>query len=442
MRGPARRRPALRTVAAVLSVLVAATALTVPASSAAAASGPSVTPPDTTSTPVDQQSMGAHAQDPASKNELHGNQTPPNGPTDGGGTSKASPLSPSATWSVSAQSGNFSWKYPLRLPPAPGDFVPQLGLAYSSSAIDGRTSATNNQPSWVGDGWDLSAGFLERSYIPCADDTMGGTTPPKVGDLCWRSENATASYGSHASELVRDDKNGTWHPRADDGSRVEQKFGAGNGDDNGEYWKITTTDGTQYLFGSDKDANSTWTVPVFGDDDKEPCHQLTFEASHCVQAWRWNLDKVIDRNGNVIKYHYAKETNQYGMDKKDAATEYVRGGTITTPDSAQHDDVRRVRATGRLVGPGHRPGRLHHRQALRPAERLHADRRHTGQQGQLARRPVGRPVQGHALHGQVLAVVLVDAAADHDHDQGVVGDREEVHGRGVLEPRRSVPRSR
>ncbi|MEU0094044.1 RHS repeat-associated core domain-containing protein [Kribbella sp. NPDC006257] len=338
MRGPARRRPALRTVAAVLSVLVAATALTVPASSAAAASGPSVTPPDTTSTPVDQQSMGAHAQDPASKNELHGNQTPPNGPTDGGGTSKASPLSPSATWSVSAQSGNFSWKYPLRLPPAPGNFVPQLGLAYSSSAIDGRTSATNNQPSWVGDGWDLSAGFLERSYIPCADDTMGGTTPPKVGDLCWRSENATASYGSHASELVRDDKNGTWHPRADDGSRVEQKFGAGNGDDNGEYWKITTVDGTQYLFGSDKDAHSTWTVPVFGDDDKEPCHQTTFDASHCVQAWRWNLDKVIDRNGNVIKYHYAEETNNYGMDKKDAATGYVRGGTMTSAEYGLRDD--------------------------------------------------------------------------------------------------------
>ncbi|MDX6282857.1 MAG: hypothetical protein QOH03_3928, partial [Kribbellaceae bacterium] len=337
MLGLFRNRPARRSTAAALSMLVTAALLTATAAPAAA-SGPSVTPPDTKSAPVDKQVLTGHGQDPASKNELHGNQTPPSGSQDGAGTSKASPLSPSATWSVSAQSGDFSWKYPLRLPPAPGGFVPQLGLAYSSSAIDGRTSATNNQPSWVGDGWDLSAGFLERSYIPCADDTMGGTTPPKVGDLCWRSENATASYGSHSSELVRDDTTGKWRPRADDGSRIEQKFGAGNGDDNGEYWKITTVDGTQYLFGSDKDANSTWTVPVFGDDDKEPCHQTSFDASHCVQAWRWNLDKVIDRNGNVIKYHYAKELNNYGMDKKDAATEYVRGGTLTYAEYGLRDD--------------------------------------------------------------------------------------------------------
>jgi RHS repeat-associated protein len=336
MLGLARNRPARRSTAAALSLLLTAALLTATAAPAAA-SGPSVTPADTKSTPVGTQVLSGHDLDPASKNELHGNQTPPTGTQEGAGTSKASPLSPSATWSVSGQSGDFSWKYPLRLPPAPGNFVPQLGPAYSSSAIDGRTSAANNQPSWVGDGWDLSAGFLERSYIPCADDTMDGTTPPKVGDLCWRSENATASYGSHASELVRDDKFGSWRPRADDGSRVEQKFGAGNGDDNGEYWKITTVDGTQYLFGSDKDANSTWTVPVFGDDDKEPCHQTTFDASHCVQAWRWNLDKVIDRNGNVIKYHYAKETNHYGLDKKDTATEYVRGGTMTYAEYGLRD---------------------------------------------------------------------------------------------------------
>ena len=61
--------------------------------------------------------------------------------------------------------------------------------------------------------------------------------------------------------------------KGEDGSRIERLTGAGNGDDNGEYWRVTTVDGTQYLFGSRPAAESTWTVPVFGDDADEPCHE-------------------------------------------------------------------------------------------------------------------------------------------------------------------------
>ncbi|WP_052394191.1 RHS repeat-associated core domain-containing protein, partial [Kutzneria sp. 744] len=237
---------------------------------------------------------------------------------------KASPLSPSASWDVSAQTGDFSWSYPLRVPPSPGGLDPKLALSYASSGVDGRTSATNNQASWVGDGWDLSVGFIERSYVPCADDT----TPVKVGDLCWRSDNAFASYGGGGGQLIRDDKTGAWRNKTDDGSRIERLTGAANGDNDGEYWRITTVDGTQYYFGDRPDAKSALTVPVFGNDAGEPCHGATFDASRCTQAWRWNLDKVVDRHGNMIQYNYDAETNSYGADNKDAAASYVRGGTL------------------------------------------------------------------------------------------------------------------
>ena len=333
-------------LARVLPVVLSAATLTVTAQNAMAANGPSVPLPPVGSTPVSQQTMGGRGADPASDAALNGNQGPKSSP-DGGGNAKASPLSPSATWSVSGQSGDFSWSYPLRVPPSPGGFTPQLGLAYSSSAVDGRTSAANNQASWVGDGWDLSVGFIERSYMPCASDDMGGTTPSdKMGDLCWRSDNAMASYGSKASELIRDDNGKGWHPRADDGSRVAKLTNAGNGAKDGEYWQITTVDGTRYLYGSRPDASSTWTVPVYGDDDGEPCHQNTFEASSCTQAWRWNLDKVIDRNGNVILYNYVKETNSYGPANKDAAVSYVRGGTLTSAEYGIGTDS--TQPTGRV----------------------------------------------------------------------------------------------
>lgn len=38
---------------------------------------------------------------------------------------------------------------------------------------------TNSQGSWVGDGWDLWPGYIERSYQSCAADTddVDGDTP-------------------------------------------------------------------------------------------------------------------------------------------------------------------------------------------------------------------------------------------------------------------------
>ena len=335
-----------------LPVVLAASLLTF-VSTGTASAGPSVDTPVVPSVPVAQQTRtGAQPEDLASLNALHGDQAPTANTVDGGGTDRATSLAPSASWTVSPETGDFTWSYPLRVPPSPGGLDPDLALSYQSSSVDGRTGATNNQASWVGDGWDLSAGFVERSYIPCANDTMGDVTPPKTaGDLCWRSDNATASYGGGGGELIRDDGTGEWRTRSDDGSRIQHVFGAGgvaNGDDNGEYWRITSPDGTQYLFGSRPDAGSTWTVPVYGDDGGEPCHATGFDASHCVQAWRWNLDKVIDPNGNVIQYDYAPETNSYGMGGKDAAVSYVRGGTLKSVDYGLRDGTGQP-ATGQVV---------------------------------------------------------------------------------------------
>ncbi|MFC5287103.1 RHS repeat-associated core domain-containing protein [Actinokineospora guangxiensis] len=317
--------------------LIAALLLGVGTPAASAAGVPSVPLPDVPSTPVQKSTRTAPAQDQASASALSGNQ-PARAAQEGGGTATATSLSPSASWSVATHTGDFTWSYPLRVPPAPGGLQPDLALSYRSSAVDGRTSATNNQPSWVGDGWALSSGYVERTYASCAEDEEG-SAKPTTGDLCWRSDNATASYGSGGGRLIRDDATGAWRAEEDDGSRVERLSGADNGDDNGEHWRITTVDGTQYHFGSDPTSASTWTVPVFGDDAGEPCNGASFAASRCTQAYRWNLDKIVDRNGNVIRYHYATETNSYGANRGDAAVPYVRGGTLARIDYGLREGV-------------------------------------------------------------------------------------------------------
>ncbi|WP_460397529.1 SpvB/TcaC N-terminal domain-containing protein, partial [Actinophytocola sediminis] len=328
-------------------VLTAALVPLVPLANAGVASaegGPSDPLPPVHSVSVTSLSMGTRPPDDVSGDALNEDQAPET-VNPGAGTHTATSLSPSATWDVSGHTGDFSWSYPLRVPPAPGGFEPGLALSYRSSAVDGRTSATNNQASWVGDGWDLSAGFVERTYGACAEDEDGGTTPPETGDLCWRSDNATASFAGGSGMLIGNDQDG-WRIKDDNAAKVQRLYDAANGDDNGEHWRITTVDGTQYLFGSQPASSSTWTVPVFGDDVNDPCYDAQFAEAHCAQAYRWNLDKVIDRHGNVIRYFYDVETNKYGMNMADTGVSYTRDGTLRRVEYGLRDDLPNNPATG------------------------------------------------------------------------------------------------
>ncbi|MEU3981757.1 RHS repeat-associated core domain-containing protein [Streptomyces sp. NPDC026672] len=252
----------------------------------------------------------------------------------GAGTYAATQLSPSATWEAGGSSGAFTWSYPMTVPPAPGP-APSLSLGYDSGSVDGKTASTNNQSTQVGEGFDLSANsYVERTYGACDEDGQ-----PDKFDLCWKIDNASLVLNGKSSELVKDDTTGTWRLKDDDASTVTLSTGAENGDNNGEYWTVTTGDGTRYVFGLNKLAgagtertNSVWTTPVFGDDSGEPGYDQgsAFADRAVTQAWRWNLDYVEDLHDNAMSYWYTKETNSYA--KNDAATatgSYTRGGYLT-----------------------------------------------------------------------------------------------------------------
>ncbi|NEC87993.1 polymorphic toxin-type HINT domain-containing protein [Streptomyces sp. SID12501] len=258
------------------------------------------------------------------------------------GDYKATSLAASSTWSTDQSSGSFAWSYDMAVPQVPGGLTPQVGLSYSSGGVDGRTGNTNNQASWVGDGFDLAPGFIERSYKGCTDDGATNADGNKPGDQCWAYDNATLSLNGSGGELVPNGTN-SWKLQNDDGTKIDRIYGStsdvrSNGARNDEYWRVTTPDGTQYFFGynrlpgwasGNETTDSTWTVPVFGNNSGEPCNASTFAASWCQQGWRWNLDYVVDRHGNAAAYYYDKETNSYGRNLKAADdTPYVRGGTL------------------------------------------------------------------------------------------------------------------
>ncbi|MFC9692915.1 RHS repeat-associated core domain-containing protein [Kribbella sp. NPDC056951] len=247
------------------------------------------------------------------------------------GSYAATPLSASSTWNVSVQTGDFSWNYPLRVPPGTAGPRPDLSIGYSSGSVDGQVASSNNQTSWVGEGHSLEPGFIERKYVSCADDMTDSNTTVKTGDLCWKTDNAVLSLAGHSGELVKFGDN-QFKLRNDDGSRIERLYDAGNasGAKGGEHWLVTTSDGTKYYFGSNAIVSGTDrtdsvnTVPVFGNQIGEPCRAATFAKSFCQQAWRWNLDRVIDVNGNLMRYRYIKENNNYGRNNNEGASQYQR----------------------------------------------------------------------------------------------------------------------
>ncbi|MDT0530454.1 polymorphic toxin-type HINT domain-containing protein [Micromonospora sp. DSM 115977] len=266
----------------------------------------------------------------------------------------ATGLSPSSKWSVAPSTGGFSWSYPLRTPPVPGGNAPGITLGYSSQSIDGRTATTNNQGSWIGEGFNYEPGHIERRYKPCAEDGHD-----QYADQCWAFDNATILLNGRSTELVK--SGSTWRFATDDGSKVERLSGAVNGDNDGEYWRVTTTNGTEYYFGMNRlpgwtsgkeETKSAWTLPIYGDDSGEPCYNATFTSAYCDQAWRWSLDYVKDRYGNVTSYYYNQEINHYARGKKTDVNgvPYVRGGSLKRVDYGQrHNAVYTTNAPARVV---------------------------------------------------------------------------------------------
>lgn len=293
------------------------------------------------------------------------------GTSSGAGDFGATPLSSASSWSVSGGTGSLGWSYPIQVPSPAAGPSPELAIGYSSASLDGRVSSTNNQSSWVGDGWDMTSGFVERRYVPCSEDRdeSGGQNPNnasrKTGDLCWDSDNAFLVFNGTSSALVKKDDAATtdaieWRPESDDGTLVQQ-YGRPTGTAAesdagwaGEYWKITTTDGTTYFFGKDGRysgdtlaQNSRWTVPVYSNHPNEPGYESAFAESSHQMGWRFNLDYVRDTSDNTMTYRYESETNRYGANNNTGATRsYTRGGALDWISYGTRAGSEPVSATG------------------------------------------------------------------------------------------------
>jgi RHS repeat-associated protein len=254
------------------------------------------------------------------------------------GDYRASTLNQASSWDVSDGSGAFTYSVPITLPKPPMGKSPDLALTYNSQSVDGQTSASNNQASWVGMGWDLNIGFIEREYKNCTKDGLS-----TIPDMCWDSPNSDVessgavykiNLNGVTSQLIQDNTgSGAYHVQDDPGWRVQRLTHDAN-DWSKDYWVISDQDGARYYFGwgqaqnSGTATNATLRVPVVGNDTGEPCHDQF--PKPCAQTWRWGLDRVVDANEVETAYFYEKEKNNYrSVAGTDQALEYDAGAYLT-----------------------------------------------------------------------------------------------------------------
>ena len=268
------------------------------------------------------------------------------------GSYGATPVDSVASWQVTASSGSFDYSYKVPTAPTGWGTSPSVSLSYSSSAIDGLTSDASASAGALGFGWNLSAGgYIERSYRTCHFDGYA------YQDFCFFTDSAgvfdhlTIVLGGRSSKLVATGVANEWRLELDPAWRVRRFYGApGSPDADGEWFEVTTPDGTRYSFGSSPTTtNSVWELPVWGNNPGEPCYSTT-QAPVCIQAWRWNLDKIVDAHSNMTEFDWVRETNMYAFAGVSAfTTSYTRGGYLSTILYGRNDAAGQPNWRGRIT---------------------------------------------------------------------------------------------
>jgi len=147
------------------------------------------------------------------------------------------------------------------VPPGRNGIQPNLALTYNSYRGNG----------WIGVGWDLDMGAIQRSTKFGVDYNV----------------NDFVVMDGFASELVPRPEWGDGYY----GEKIESAFTKYYLNPQTGGWKATTKDGNTYFYGS-----------TTGSRQDDPADSN--------RVYKWCLDKVVDPNGNYIAVSYEKDQGQ------------------------------------------------------------------------------------------------------------------------------------
>ncbi|MCL5997030.1 MAG: carbohydrate-binding protein, partial [Chloroflexi bacterium] len=216
--------------------------------------------------------------------------------------------------------GSAQTSYTIPLPPPAAGDIPDVDLLYDSSSVDGVQGSKHGQPGAIGVGWSMNLGAIVRLFKPsptgsgnlCLTNTPGGDYL-----FSMRGKTARLVQVSGTSYRLRDDP--YWKFELSTSTVVTHP------DVNKQYWLASAPDGTKYYFGSEvepetgADMNSAFWVPSYDTATGSSCNGTLQN-----RAWQWNLDRIVDPNGNVVSFFYEPEFNYYSA--SGVLKQYVRAG--------------------------------------------------------------------------------------------------------------------
>ena len=179
--------------------------------------------------------------------------------------------------------GAMSTSIPIEVPPGRKGMDPGLSLDYRS----------NNGNGWLGVGWELELGAIERAS--------------QFG-VSYTGDNYIFRIGGATIDLVNVGSN-EYRAKIESGfSRVRKM----NAADSRPYWEVTDTTGTRYLFGQS---------PASRQDNPADTNQI----------FRWCLDRVEDPHGNFMTTTYTKDQGQFYPKQID----YAGNGSLQPTNSVK-----------------------------------------------------------------------------------------------------------
>jgi hypothetical protein len=197
---------------------------------------------------------------------------------------------------LSGFTGAATYSYPIQVPPGPGGLQPPLELSYNTQEVDSASSRT--QASWVGMGWSLDTGYIQRN--------MNGTPNYFEDDTFTLVMNGVGGLLLPIADQDGDPNTIDYHFANERYWRVRQYLASGDvGGYNGDHskWVVFAPDGTQYYFGNYSDES-------LGGHAWYPSNPITC-AQVYMQTWRWALTRARNIFGKELTYTYFKEMSPY-----------------------------------------------------------------------------------------------------------------------------------
>ena len=186
--------------------------------------------------------------------------------------------------------GSLRYSIPILVPTGRKGMEPKPALTYRNSQKNG----------WLGIGWELDAGAIERSA--------------KKG-INYVGDDYILRMRGAAIELIND--NGSYHAKIENNFFRIKKLSAGDGR---AYWEVTDKSGLRYFFGQAIESRQ--------DDPGDPTQNILPDPD---KIYKWCLDRIEDPSGNYIEFSYFKHEGQIYLDQID----YTRHDTALPTNSVK-----------------------------------------------------------------------------------------------------------